>query len=256
MAFADGFLSPGRFVLVIVGLVMAELMNLFLGDWAAYRRIDLSRGKATPPPPIEGSPTLPVRLLPLRYTLHAAIACAIPAIAVFLYFAWQLGWVVWGIMGFSLIAGGFYVAPPFRYAFFSTAFLPPVIAFGVYFVLSGFPDWEMLLPALPLSFVSAGVIFTYRVIYDPQGVSRFEANRRYLSLFYGACYLALLVLVLSKVVTPWALLAFSGMPLLFIIRRVTFSERDSYLPATALGVLLHSVTGLLIALGYVISGLS
>ncbi|MBI4286152.1 MAG: prenyltransferase [Chloroflexi bacterium] len=252
IAFASGVFDGGYFLLIVFGLITAELVNLFLGDWAGYRGLDLSRGKSTPPPVIEGSPT--IARLPLKYTLHAAIACGIPALAVFIFFVWQVGWPVLAIIGCALVVGAFYVAPPFRNAFFSTAFLPPVIVLGVYFVLSGRIVWWTLLPGLPLSFIAAGIIWTYRIVYDTQNASRFEANQRIVKAFYGLAYLSLLVPVLSGIVTPWALLGLLGLPLVFAIEKA-INEVAGYMPATALGVLLHSVTGLLTALGYILAGI-
>ena len=92
VAFRQGSFAWGYFVLTAFGLVMAEMMNLTLGDWAGYKGIDLSRGSATPPPLIEGSPTLPEWLLPLRYSVYLALVCGGLAGTVFVYLLWQLGW--------------------------------------------------------------------------------------------------------------------------------------------------------------------
>ena len=93
-------------------------------------------------------------VLPLKYTFHAAIAVMVPALAILVFFAFDLGWPIVIILVIAGITGAFYVAPPFNYAFFSTAVIPPVVAFGAYFVLSGMAGWRAGLSALPILFIS------------------------------------------------------------------------------------------------------
>jgi len=253
VAYTDGFFSPVRLVLLVSGLIFAEMMNLFLADWVDYKKIDVSRGRAILPPPLEGNPMLSPAVLPLKYTFHAAIAVMVPALAILVFFAFDLGWPIVVILIIAGITGAFYVAPPFNYAFFSTAVLPPVVAFGAYFVLSGVADWKAGLSALPILFISSGVIYTYRVLYEPGIPGQFRKKRQYLRMLYTLCYLTLLVLVISGLTTWWMLLGLLSLPLYFLIDRLTIAEKIDYMPATSLGVLVHFTTGILIAAGYVIS---
>jgi hypothetical protein len=79
-------------------------MNLFAADWTLHKGIDLSGGRATPPPVLAGSPMLPTRTLPLDNTLFAAMACALPAGLIFLYFTWQRGLPVVALAAFAAVA--------------------------------------------------------------------------------------------------------------------------------------------------------
>jgi 1,4-dihydroxy-2-naphthoate polyprenyltransferase len=251
VAFARGAFSWGFFLLIALGLVLAESMNLFLADWTLHKGIDLSGGRAAPPPVLAGSPMLAERTLPLDRTVFAALACAVPAGLVFLFFAWQRGLPVIGLAVFAVVAGLFYVAPPFRYAYFSTATLPPAIAWGVYYVLAGTASWEPLLAGLPIGLLSAGTIYIYRVLYDERH-DEYETRRWHVLLLFALCHVALIAFALLGWISPWALLGLLTLPLLWPIARVLRSERADSLPATALGVLMHSSTALLIALGYVL----
>ena len=171
------------------------------------------------------------------------------------YFVIECGWDILILLGIAAIVSALYTAPLFRYAFFATALLPPVVAFGTYFALSGIPGWQAGLSALPILFLSAAVIYTYRVLYEPREQPRFETKRSCLILLYLLCYLTLLVLVFSGITTVWALLGLLSFPLPFLIGRVAKEEKVSYLPATSLGVLTHFVTGILIGIGYLVSAL-
>lgn len=255
VAFDDGFFSSIHFIVLVLGVILAEMMNLFLTDWVEYKGIDVSRGRVIPSPHLEGSPTLSPKVLPLKYTIHAAGTAAIAGLMVLAYFVLERGWPILILLALAAVISALYAIPPFRYAFFSTAFLPPVVAFGTYFAVSGMPGWQAGLSTLPILFLSAAVIYTYRLLYEPRGQTRFEARRNHLRLLYLVCYLTLLVLVFSGITTVWALLGLLSSPLPFIIDKVTKEEKTGYLPATSLGVLAHFITGILIASGYLVSAL-
>jgi 1,4-dihydroxy-2-naphthoate octaprenyltransferase len=256
VAFTDGFFPLINFILLIIGLIMAEMMNLFLADWVEYKGIDISQGRAMPPPHLEGSPVLSSKILPLQHTIFAAGMVALPALAVLVFFAVNLGWLLWVILFIAGLAGGFYVAPPFAYAFFSTAFMPPVIAFGAYFALSGMAGWKAGLSALPLVFLSCGVIYTYRILYEPRVPGRFEIKRKYLKMSYAACYLTMIIVAILGCAPLEILLGLLSLPLYFFIDKVTSIEKSDFIPATSLGVFLHFITGILISIGYLISGVT
>jgi len=253
VAFDDGFFSLVHFVALVLGVILAEMATLFLADWVEYKGIDVSKGRMTPSPHLEGSPMLSPKVLPLKYTIYAAATVSIAALIVLTYFILERGWLILILLGVAAVVGALYAAPPFRYAFFSTALLPPVVAFGTYFAISGILGWQAGLSALPLLFLSAAVIYTYRVLYEPREQTRFEAKRNYLRLLYLLCYLTLLGLAFSGIATLWTLLGLMSSPLPFIINGITKEEKPSYLPATSLGVLAHFITGIVIASGYLVS---
>jgi 1,4-dihydroxy-2-naphthoate octaprenyltransferase len=250
VAFRQGYFTLEPFILVIVGLVMVESANLFMADWAAYRSSTSSKWK--PPPAIEGSPMLSERVLPLRYSIHAAGFCLALAALIFAYFAIRLGFLIILLGTLALLIGAFYVLSPIKYGFFSTAFLPPIIASGSYYVLAGSIAWQPALASIPMMLTAAGVIFTYRVLYGEGGHSKFQKHNRMLLAIYSLAYVALAALVLGGLTSASLILGFVGMPILVPIAKSLNTKNHDYLPATSLGVLLHTVMGILIALSYML----
>ncbi|OGN99603.1 MAG: hypothetical protein A2Y90_01940 [Chloroflexi bacterium RBG_13_52_12] len=229
---------------------------MLLADWTDYKGLDISGGQVKPPPELPGSPLLPTRWLPLKYTLHVAVAAAVPALVILILFVMERGWPIWALLGLAAVAGLFYAAPPFHYAFFSTAILPPVIAFGTCFVMtSGNQAWEASATAMPVLFMSIGTIYTYRVLYQSQDAAEFVRRRRYLLIFYVLGYMTLLTLIASAVIPAWTLLGLLPAPLILVVQRLTALDAKNYFPATSVGVLLHTITGLLIATGYLVTAL-
>jgi 1,4-dihydroxy-2-naphthoate octaprenyltransferase len=250
IALRHGHFALEPFTLMLFGLVMLESANLLMADWATYRSASSLREQL--PPIIEGSPMIPERLLPLRYSLHAAILCFALAALTFVYFAAHLGFLLLILGALALVIGFFYVLSPIRYAFFSTALLPGVIAFGSYYVLVGLTSWEPALATIPMMLLSSGVIFTYRILYSDQDTAQFRLRKRLLIGIYVFAYLALAGVVLGGLTPLPMILGFASLPILIAITGAINRKTANYLPATSLGVLLYATTGILIALSYVL----
>ena len=248
IALRHGHFAFEPFALMLFGLIMVESANLLMADWATYRSTSSLRVQL--PPIIEGSPMIPEKLLPLRYSLDAAILCFALAGLTFAYFAARVGFLVIILGALALVIGAFYVLSPIRYGFFSTALLPPIIAFGSYYVLVGLTSWEPALATIPMMFLSSGVIFTYRILYSDEGSAQFRFRRRVLIGIYGFAYLGLAAAVLDGLTPVSLILGFASLPILIAITRTLNFKTANYLPATSLGVLLYATTGILIALSY------
>jgi hypothetical protein len=246
VAFEQGYFTLEPFLLVLFGLIMVESANLFMADWAAYRS---PRANWKPPPAIEGSPMIPERLLPLRYSLHAAVVCLAIAGFTFAYFIIHQGFLIVILGALAVIIGAFYVLSPIKYGFFSTALLPPIVAFGAYYVLADSVSWQPILASIPMVFMSSGVIFTYRVLYSPEGERKhFLMSARLLVAIYLCAYAAMAAPVLAGATGSHLVLGFTSMPILFFILKTLKIKQSDYLPATSLGVLLYATTGVILAL--------
>jgi hypothetical protein len=224
---------------------MAESANLLMADWAIFKNMTLFGGEL--PPVIEGSPMIPERVLPLRYSMHAAIICLAFAALTFAYFSALLGFTVVILGLLALIVGAFYVLSPVRYGFFSTALLPPIIAFGSYYVLVGSASVE------PMVFISSGVIFTYRILYTHETRARFHSRKTLLICIYALAFLMLATLLVLGLTPKLMILGFASLPILVAIIRVLHTGSSDYLPATSLGVLLYTVTGILIVFSCILT---
>lgn len=249
----QGSFSIDLFLLIIIGLVLVESSNLFLGDWAAREGKSVFPSSASPPM-IEGSPMIAERLLPSRYTIHASVLCLLSAALVLVYFVLIRGWFILLLGLFAVLIGFFYVLSPIKYGFFSTALLPPILTLSVDFALSGRFTLVALLAGLPLLFSSAGVIYTYRVLYDhPFGTGSFSSSSRVAVLLYSLAFLLVILLNIFEFLPTTTLLGVVALPVLFYLNARLRKEQLDYVPATSLGVLLHATMGLLIALGLVLS---
>ncbi len=238
-----------RLGIALAGLAAVELLNLFGADYLRHQRRLRAAGQGGDElePQLPGNPVA-ARLRP------EAIPClllglAAAGLAVLLYFTVTVGP---GVLAFLLPAaavGALYVFSPFPYAFLGTALVPPLVAGGVAFVLLGRVSAAAFLSALPVSLVSAGVILTYQVAY-----------RRPTPPHWARALAVLLPYVLADVLVAAFLLArvyprsgfFALLPAIVFpgwIARLLFNETRDPVPATALGVLLHSTLCLAIAAG-------
>lgn len=253
VALSEDYFSCSLFILMLFGLILAESANLLFADWASYGGHIPFRERIEPPPSIEGSPMIPEKLLPLRYTLHAGVICLVAGGIIFTYFLWLRGWPIMMFALLALTIGFFYVLSPVRYGFFSTAFLPPIIALGAYYVLSASLSWKPVLAGLPLAFLSGGVIFIYRILYRGGKVEKFNSRRKYLRLLYILCYITMLATTITGYTPYWIIIVLLAVPLILKIEKSLNMEKEHYLPATSLAVLLYSCAGALIASSYLLT---
>jgi len=235
-----------RLGIALAGLAAVELMNLFGADYLRHQRHQRQGGSELGPQ-LPGNP-VSARLRPAAIP-RLLLGLAAAGLAALLYFTVTVGP---GLLAFLLPAaavGALYVFSPFPYAFLGTALVPPLVAGGVAFVLLGRVSAAAFLSALPVSLVSAGVILTYQVAY-----------RRQPPPHWARALAVLLPYVLADVLVAAFLLArvyprsgfFALLPAIVFpgwIARLLFNETRDPVPATALGVLLHSTLCLAIAAG-------
>ncbi len=250
-AFAPGAGGPGgrlagpawlRLALALAGLAAVELLNLFGADY-----LGMARGRRESGPPLPGSPVCP-RLRPEAIP-GLLLALAAAGAAVLLYFALSVGP---GVLAFLLPAaavGALYAFSPFPYAFLGTALVPPLVAGGVAFVLLGRAPGACFLSALPVSLASAGVILTYQEAY----AGGRSAGARALTVLpaYVLANLAVAALLLKRVYPRSGF--FALLPAIVFpgwAARLLLFEASDPVPATAVGVFLHSTLCLAIAAGF------
>jgi hypothetical protein len=187
-AWRAGAFGPGaarlsllRLAIALAGLAAVELMNLFGADLKRAGGAQREPGGKGPPgagsaPLLPGNPVAP-RLAPVAIR-GLLLLLAGAGLAALLYFAIAVGP---GVLAFLLPAaavGALYVLSPFPYAFLGTALVPPLVAGGLSFVLTGRAPAACFLSALPVSLVSAGVILTYQVAYRGPRLFRAAAGGR------------------------------------------------------------------------------
>lgn len=232
-----------RLAIALAGLAAVELMNLFAADYLRFAR----GAQASAGPQLPGNPVAP--RLPPAAIPRLLLGLAAGGLAALLYFTLAVGP---GVLAFLLPAaavGALYLLSPFPYAFLGTALLPPLVAGGVAFVLTGSAPAACFLGALPVSLVSAGVILTYQVAY--RGPRPALGRALPVLLCYVLADVAVAALLLARVYPRsgyFALLpavVFPGWA-----ARLLLTESRGPVPATAVGVYLHSTLCLAIAAGF------
>lgn len=282
----SGLPSPPwlAFLLALAGLAVAELMNLFGSDYVQFLSSRPARepgarkgaGKTgrnplwlhlpPPGPVLPGNPVVDPRLLPPERIPRVLLPLALAGAAVLLFFILRVGP---GVLAFLLPAaavGALYVFSPFPCAFLATALVPPLVSGGLGYVLTGRPQAAAFLAGMPVVWISVGVILTYRVAYAsdqaaervegaggrPEAARRRETARRLRLVLpsYAAMALSIGLLLALGLYPPAAAAAL--LPALLCpvwAARLLAVERRDPVPATAVGVLLHSSVTVLLALG-------
>jgi hypothetical protein len=230
-----------RFLLVLVGLAAAELLNLLGSDYRTLRNPD-SVEPQLPGSPMFSSARLPASRIPL---VLAPLAMA--GLAVLVYFTITVGP---GVLVFLLAAGiigSLYVFSPFRYAFLYTAFIPPLISGGAYLATAGVLDGTAFAAGVPITLISLAVIIGYRVMYEQSGPERRRTRAVVLAL-YSLSGITV-ALYLPAGIYPIAGLAAVAPIVVFLwwIGKVSLQEKQDPVPATALGVMMHTTTAAAIA---------
>lgn len=230
-----------RFVLIVVGLAAAELMNLFGSDYQAFR----NPGQKDPQLP--GNPVISPALLPASRIPLVLVPIALVGLAVLIYFTVTVGIGVLVFLIAAGIIGALYVFSPFRYAFLYTALIPPLISGGVFLALTGKAEGVAFAAGSPITLISLAVILGYRVLYERIGVQRRRTRAVLLAIYCLAGINVILCVVAG--IYPRAGLAALLPIVLFFWLFVSVSEREKKdpLPATALGVFMHTCTSLAIA---------
>lgn len=240
------------FALILVGLACVELLNLFGSDLMAFRHSQ-SPGKQEEPL-LPGNPVISPELLQPRKIPFVMIIPGLIGTAVLVYFLVNLGPQVLHFLVSAALIGLLYVYNPFPFAFLSTSLIPPIISGGVFFTLSGGEvDLYAFLAGLPISWISLAVILSYRAPRN-RAPTATDGGKRNLAVFffYSLAGLNIIFYALAKIFPPLVLTA-SAVPIagLFLIPRIFKREKADFIPATAVGVIVHFLTSLLIAVALI-----
>jgi len=252
-----------RLLIALAGLAAAELMNLFGADYVRHLRGRRPAGGrptaggrpgaaqgSSLGPVLPGNPVVSPRRLPPAAIPGVLLGLAAAGAAALLYFVLTVGA---GVLAFLLPAaavGALYVFSPFPYAFLATALVPPLVAGGVAFVLLGQAVPGAFLSALPVSLVSAGVILTYQVAYRAKRPPALWVRLLAVLLPYVLSDVAVALLLLARLYPRGGF--FALLPAVVFpgwAARLLLTETRDPVPATAVGVFLHSSLALAIAAG-------
>lgn len=190
-----------------------------------------------------------------------------------LFLAFTRSWAVLWLGAVGAFCGYFYTAPPFRLARTGVGELAvglcfgPLMALGVYVVQTQHLGWEPVIAAIPVGLLIALVLWIneFQDMRADAAVGKnhlvVRLGRRRAATLYGVllalAYLSIAAGVLLAGVTPFALAGLLTVPLAlraYAIAREHYDHPKELTPANALTVRIHLLTGLLLALGYLVQG--
>lgn len=230
-----------RFVLILVGLAAAEMLNLLGSDYQAFR----NPGRMAPQLP--GNPVFSKERLPAAHLPLVLIPVALVGLAVLAYFTIAVGIGVLVFLLAAAVIGSLYVFSPFRYAFLYTAFIPPLISGGVYLAMTGRLDGFAFAVGVPITLISLAVIVGYRVMYEQAGPEQRRSRAVVLAL-YCLAGINVVLYVPAGIYPRVGLAAVVPIAVFFwLVGVMSAREKKDPVPATALGVMMHTTTSLVIA---------
>ncbi len=190
-----------------------------------------------------------------------------------LFLAFTRSWAVLWIGVIGVFCGYFYTAPPLRLVrsgigeLLVGACVGSLMVLGTYVVQTTTMSWEPVIAGLPV-LVLGSLILWINQFQDAPADAAVGKNhwvvrlgRRRAVMVYGlllaAVYLSLMVGVLFGRVTPFALLGLLTLPIAikaYRVARVHYDHPRELILANAATIQMHLLTGILIALGYVVQG--
>jgi 1,4-dihydroxy-2-naphthoate octaprenyltransferase len=244
LAFSAGHFNWVYLAVVIAALILAHMSNNLINDYFDYKQgldtPDYHRVQYSPHPIVSG-------LLTEKKLIITFLIFGVFELCAALYLWKQTGWpvIVFAITGFLLSV--FYVAPPLKLKYRglgeAAIFLiwGPLITVGTYYVMAGSMPWQIWLASIPYGLVVTNVILG-------KHLDKFEKDKekgvKTLPVVFGwknaviftrinsaMFYLSVILLVLFKVITPFALIAFFSIGRFKYFMDVLSSKRPDTQPA-------------------------
>ncbi|MBI3287424.1 MAG: 1,4-dihydroxy-2-naphthoate octaprenyltransferase [Chloroflexi bacterium] len=220
-----------------------------------------------------GSRMIQRRLLSPREVLVGALLFFALGSLIGLSLAYVRGWPILALGLVGVLSGFFYTAPPVRLSSRGIGELFVGLNFGIlmtlgsYYVQAQQLDLEPLWASLPLATLIAAVLYINEFQDLPADraadkhtlvvrLGRPRAVSGYILLMV-ATYGSIATAVLLGHITPFALLALATIPIALFAIRVARANYEDYIrlaPANAATVFVHLLTGILLALAYLLEG--
>ncbi len=267
MSWDEGHFDWLRFVLTIVGLVLAHASVNVLNDYSDYKSgIDL---ETTRTPFSGGSGILPAGLMQPESAYKFGVSCLLVALLIGIYLAYVSGWLLLPL----IVLGGpviyFYTSHLTKWLvgeLWAGLGLGTLPVLGTYFVQTDHYSAGALVAALAPGFLTANLLFLNEfpdIRADTKG-GRFHlvialGTKRAALLYAGLMamtYLCILGGVFSKLMPVWSLIALLPVPLALKAISITFKHHDNpqeLVPALKANVLTILSTDALLAMAYLLN---
>jgi len=267
IAWYDGFFNIGDALLATFGLILTHISVNTLNDFFDYRSgID----KVTDRTPFSGgSGMIKEGLLTQREVLWIGIITLLLAAPIGLYFILTKGWL---LLPLIIVAAACVVlySPliqkcywPEWSPFLGLGFLPVL---GMYFSQTGMYTWHAVIASMPSGFLVHNLLLLNEF---PDVEADKVADRRTLPITLGCRGAAIVYTIFTVMVYIWIIGAviFRAMPVFTLLALLTlplavkairgsfkYNDRAQLVPALASNVMVVLLTPLLIAAGYILSG--
>ncbi len=269
-----GSIAWGYFFLALIGGVALHAGTNMINDYFDHLTGDDEINEEFVAPFTGGSRLIQLGLVaPKRVRNEGLFYLALGSV-IGLYLAWaRTPWILaLGVIG--VFSAYFYVFPAAPLAGMGVGELFIGLDFGVLMTLgawavqTGSLAWEPVWASLPVAFLITAVLFINEfpdATADAQVGKRHwvvRLGRKRAAPWYGVllamAYVSLVAGVIFGGVTPWALLGLPTAPLAWKawnVAKVHYDDIPNLVPANAGTIQLHMLTGALMIVGYLISGI-
>lgn len=199
-------------------------------------------------------------LLKPEYTVIAGAACLLASFLIGVFFWVQLGNTVIWLAALGGAVAVFFTPLMLRGLKEPVIFVTfgPLVMLGVFYVLTKTISLDPVLASLPGAFLVTLVAYLKSARFEVQetesGTVVLNVKVTTIRWLAGLGYLSLVILVIARVIPVWSLSGLLTAPFAWMVS--TRIERQktvvNYLWATVYSLVVYVVTGLLIALGYLI----
>lgn len=265
----QGALNPTYFLLCLIGAVFSHLGTNVVNDYFDHKSGNDEINQEFVRPFSGGSRTIQLGLLTPREVFLGAVLFFASATIIGLYFTLTLGAFMLVLVAIGLISGFFYTGNPLNWASkgigetLVAANFGALMTLGAFYVQAQRLAFEPLVASIPISLLIAAVLYIneFQDYTADKAVGkntlvvrlgRQKAAYGY-ALIVSAAYLFVIFNVVLGVTPVYTLFALIPLPLALYAMRHTFrfhSEPFSLVPANALTVVFHFLTGVLLSLGY------
>mgnify|MGYP001065203014 CR=1 FL=1 len=268
IAWHEGYFNLPKFMLTLIGLVLAHASVNILNDYFDYKSgIDLDVVRT---PFSGGSGILPAGLLKPKGVYIYGVGCLTAALAIGIYLTFVSGWQLLPL----ILLGGpviyFYTSHLTKWMvgeFWAGLGLGTLPVLGAYFVQTGSYSAEAVIASLAPGFLTANLLFLNEfpdVEADKKGgrynlviaLGYKNAGRLYASLC-ALTYLSIAAGVALKLMPPISLIGLVSIPFALKAISIAFKHYNNVrelIPALKANVITVLGTNTLVAAGYFLSG--
>lgn len=221
VALNDGFFNVEHLIIITVVMIFAHLANNLINDFFDYKQgtdtPDYHRTLYSPHPVASG-------LISERKLLFVFAVLSLLELAAAVYFYLKIGFPVLVFAGLGFLLSVFYVAPPLKLKYRGAGefaiFLiwGPLITVGTYYVMAGTMPMHAWVISIPYGLVVMNVLLAKHLDkYEKDSakgvrtfpvVLGFEKAVAFTKINTAMFFIAVVVLVAGKIVTPFVLICF------------------------------------------------